>query len=364
LKRLVLLGAGHAHLHVLRDIARRPPRDARVTLISPQPAMLYSGMLPGLVAGHYRLEQCQVPLAPLLAGSEIRWLETAASAIEAEARKVRLGDGSTVGYDALSIDTGATMSREAIPGSAEHGLFVRPIERLPALWEALRRRAEDRYTVVVVIGGGPAGFELALAARHALGRQGHVSLVSGGEPLLPGYARGVRARALSVLRRRGVMLFDAACTELRATQVVLEGGTRLYCDAPLLAIGASAPEWLRGSGLALDADGYIATRQSLQSTSHPEVFAAGDVASRADAPRPKSGVHAVRAGPPLARNLRRWLADAPLAAHRPQVRSLNLLSCGRREAIAAWGSLAWQGRWVWWWKDSIDRAFVKRYRPR
>ena len=361
MKRLVLLGAGHAHLHVLRDMVRRPPADTRVTLVTPYPQTLYSGMLPGHVAGHYRLEQCAIPIAPLLAGSAVQVVADAALGIDAAARRVRLAQGAPVGYDVLSIDTGAAMSRAAIAGSAAHGIFLRPIERFPALWQALRQRAEEHFLCVVVIGGGAGGFEIALAARHALGERGHVSIVGGGVPLLAGYGAAARARALATLRRRGVLLFDEACTEVRATQVVLASGMRLACDAPLLAIGASAPEWLAASGLELDAKGFIATRPTLQSVSHAEVFAAGDVAARADAPRPRSGVYAVRAGPPLARNLRRYLADAPLRPYTPQARSLNLLSCGRREVIASWGPLALQARWAWWWKDRIDRGFVARY---
>ena len=363
MKRLLLLGAGHAHLHVLRELARRPPPDARVTLVTPHPQVLYSGMVPGYVAGHYRLEQCAIPLAPLVAGSALQLVAGSAVALEADARRVRLADGSTLGYDVLSLDTGAPMSREAIPGSAEHGLFVRPLERFVALWDALKRRAEERYLCVVVLGGGAAGFELVLAARHALGERAHVSLVTGGAPLLGELAAAARPRAAGGRRRRGVLVLDEPCVELRATQVVLASGLRLACDAPLLAIGGSAPAWLRGSGLGLDAAGFVATRPTLQSVTHAEVFAAGDVASRADAPRPRSGVYAVRAGPPLAANLRRWLADEPLRPHVPPARSLNLLSCGAREAIASWGGLAARGRWAWWWKDRIDRRFVARYRP-
>ena len=99
----------------------------------------------------------------------------------------------------------------------------------------------------------------------------------------------------------------------------------------------------------------------MQSTSHPEVFAAGDVASRADAPHAKSGVYAVRAGPALALNLRRYIGGGALEPHVPQARTLNLISCGERKAIVAWGGWSAQGRWAWWWKDRIDRAFVARY---
>ena len=141
-------------------------------------------------------------------------------------------------------------------------------------------------------------------------------------------------------------------------------GTRLPCDAVLLALGAAAPRWLAGSGLALDERGFVATGPTLQSVSHPEVFAAGDVATRTDAPHPKSGVHAVRAGPPLAANLRRWLMGEALRVHTPQARTLYLLSCGERRAIASWGGWSAEGRWVWRWKDHIDRAFVARYTRR
>jgi NADH dehydrogenase FAD-containing subunit len=132
----------------------------------------------------------------------------------------------------------------------------------------------------------------------------------------------------------------------------------------VLAIGAGTPTWLQGSGLALDEAGFVSTEATLQSTSHPEVFAAGDVATRIDAPHPRSGVYAVRAGPPLALNLRRFVAGGALEPYMPPRRTLNLLSCGGHHAIATWGPWSTEGRWVWWWKDRIDRAFVARYTAR
>jgi NADH dehydrogenase FAD-containing subunit len=142
---------------------------------------------------------------------------------------------------------------------------------------------------------------------------------------------------------------------------MLASGARLACDAPLLAIGAQAPAWLAGSGLALDDAGFLAVNACQQSLSHPHVFAAGDVASRLDAPHPRSGVHAVRAGPALLANLRAALQAQPLVPYTPPARTLNLLACGARYAIASWGNWSFEGRWVWHWKDHIDRKFVARY---
>ncbi|CAG1016858.1 partial NADP-reducing hydrogenase subunit HndC, partial [Burkholderiaceae bacterium] len=212
-------------------------------------------------------------------------------------------------------------------------------------------------------GGGAGGVELAMALQHRLAGRGRVSLVTGGPPPLASYKPTVQARARRALKRCGVTLFEDSCEEIADGHVVLgRHGGRLACDAPVVAIGNTAPPWLRESGLALDEQGFIATGPTLQSSSHPEVFAAGDVATRLDAPRPRSGVFAVRAGPPLALNLRRFVAGGELQPYRPQRRSLNLLSCGGRHAIASWGGWSAEGGWVWWWKDRIDRAFIREFR--
>lgn len=362
MKHLVLLGGGHAHLHVLRALAQRPLAGARVTLVSPFPGQTYSGMVPGVLAGRYAPDDCVIPLARLAASAGAERIESAAVGLDAAQRRVMLANGQGLDYDTLSVDTGPVMDRDAIPGAREHALFVRPIEHFLRLWSGLLALAHDRVLDVVVVGGGAGGIEIALALQHRLGERARLTLVTGGAPPLAGHAAGAQRRVRRALARRAVALFEDTCTAIGPTHLQLGCGSRLRCDAPLLAIGTRAPAWPAGSGLALDPQGFIATGASLQSTSHPEVFAVGDVASRIDAPRPKSGVYAVRAGPPLLENLRRWLAGARLREHRPPRRALSLLACGDRHAIASWGAWSGEGRWVWWWKDRIDRAFVAGFR--
>ena len=101
--------------------------------------------------------------------------------------------------------------------------------------------------------------------------------------------------------------------------------------------------------------------ESLQSVSHREVFAAGNAAAF-PCPLPKSGVYAVRQGAVLARNLKRAIVGRPLKPYRPQEKTLYLISCGRKYAIASRGAWSAEGAWAWRWKDWIDRRWMARFR--
>lgn len=364
MKHLVMLGAGHAHVHLLSTLATQPPAGARVTLVSPHARQTYSGMVPGFVAGHYALDDCVIPLAPLLANSGVTWLARSATGIDAAARTVTLDDGSILDYDVLSINTGPVQDRQTIetmmPGAREHGLFVRPIEAFTALWPQVAQMGDNRALRLAVIGGGAAGIELAMAVAHRLPNAA-ITLLSGEAPAGASYLPKVQSRILAALKRRRITVLQERATGITATDVCLGNGANLACDVPLIAIGAHAPAWLQTSGLALDAHGFVAVDACQRSSSHPTVFAAGDVASRIDRDLPKSGVYAVRAGPPLADNLRAVLGGVDPKPYTPQQRSLNLISCGDHRAIASWGQWHAQGRWVWWLKNWIDRGFVKKY---
>ena len=364
MKQLLLAGGGHAQVHVLRALAAQPLPGVRVTLVTPYARQMYSGMVPGLVAGHYAVGQCVIPLAPLARAAGVDFVEDALVGLDADRGEARLAGGTARHWDAISLDTGPVMDRDALPGAREHGLFVRPIETFVERFDAWRARAAARPLATVVVGGGAAGAELALALayrqRSAGAPGGRVALVAGGA-VLAGFAAGVRRRAVRALRDRGIAVHELAASAVGIDRVVLADGTTLPCDAAVIATGASAPAWLAGSGLALDARGFVLTAATLQSVSHPAVFAAGDVATRAVRPHPKSGVYAVRAGPPLAASLRAWAEGRAPAPYTPQRRTLYLLSLGERRAIASWGPLAAEGDWVWRWKDRIDRGFIARY---
>ncbi|MCU0870242.1 MAG: FAD-dependent oxidoreductase, partial [Burkholderiales bacterium] len=363
--RVLLVGGGHAHVGVLRAFARQRPKDVAVTLASPLPHAVYSGMVPGLVAGHYALDAVRIDLRALCDAAGAQFVALAAVGLEPDAAAVRLQGGARLDADVMSIDTGA--SPPLAPGVRADGalphLSVKPIEPFLSRWRALRVAAVATTQHIVVVGGGAGGVELA-CAMHWRGRAEHlrlaVTLVTGASGLLAGHAAPVRARVLRHLHAKRITVVDGVgVAAVRERRVALTDATTLDADAMVWATGAGAPDWLAGSRLARDARGFVAIDPRLRSVSHPHVFAAGDVATHAPAPWPKSGVYAVRQGPVLAENLLRFVRAQPLLPFRAQARALALIATGPRHAIASWGAWSAEGAWVWRGKDWIDRRFVR-----
>lgn len=367
MKQLLLAGAGHAHLHVLKSLAAQRLHDVQVTLVSPHARQMYSGMLPGWIAGHYALEACAVRLEPLAKAAGVRFLQDSVAGMDADRHIVRCIDAGDIGYDLLSIDTGARLDASSLAATGAELLPVRPLEAFVVAWNRqVERFARAGRAAVAVVGGGAAGVELALAVRHRLAHllgngKARVTLVAGAG-LLAGHGPTVIARAERALRERGVGIVRSYAAGAPAG-LQLADGRELPVDCVVAATGVTPPDWLADSRLALDEHGFLAVGDGQRSTSYPAVFAAGDIATRVDAPHAKSGVYAVRAGPVLSANLARALAGRPLVSYRPQRRSLYLLATGPKEAIVSWWGLSAAGKWAWRWKDRIDRRFLKQYDP-
>jgi pyridine nucleotide-disulfide oxidoreductase family protein len=355
-RRVLLLGGGHAHAWVLLQWIGAPPGDARVTLVTPQRNQLYSGMLPGLVAGHYALDECVIDLAALAARAGAGVVYDRVTSIDPRRRVVRTERSGELAYDVASLNVGSLPAYGSVPGAPGQALPAKPFEPFVQAWSRLRARG-GRLRLAVV-GAGAAGVELAMAMAYALergGQRGEVALYAERAAFSPALGRRV-ARALA---RNGVELLPATRVEaLEPGPVVLAAGERRPFDAVVWTGGAAPLPWFAPSGLELDAAGFVLVDETLRSVSHPEVFAVGDSATLRGAPHPKSGVYAVRHAPVLARNLR-----GEAKRYAPQRRSLALLSCGARYAIASWDGLAAEGAWAWRWKDRIDRRWIARFAP-
>ena len=370
MKRVVLLGGGHSHLEVVRRLGPNRIGNAEISLVDPAQFATYSGMLPGLIAGHYTFNDCNVDLARLALRCGVRFLPLRANGMDIARRQIALSDGTLLDYDIASLDVGSTPPTAGTPGAAEHAVAAKPFTVFAQRWDRLIAAAQaGALRKVVVIGGGAAGVELALAMHHRLAQatMPHAidfAVVTDAQCLLPDHNRQTRTALERALAQRGIAVYlNSRVTRVETTKAILgDAAEVIACDATVWATGAGAPSWLADTELALDARGFIRIDEQLASVSNPEIFAAGDCATIDGHRYPKSGVYAVRQGPVLAENLRRALAGERLARYRPQQRALALISTGNRYAVATYGRYALEGAWVWRWKDYIDRKFVRRYR--
>jgi selenide,water dikinase len=370
---IVLVGGGHAHVHVLKAFGDQPLAGSRVTLVSRDLMTPYSGMMPGVVCGFYRYDEAHIDLTALATASGARLVHGEAVGLDREGKRVILASGLSVRYDVVSIDVGIGPDLGSITGAAEHGIAVKPIASFLVKLERLRADARAGLVRhVVTVGGGAAGVELVLAVRTRLiadavaegrdGRRFAFTLVTA-EELLASHNARVRAAFRRILAARGVALHEGRpVAAITADHVRMGDGMTIPADAALVTTNAAAPAWFERTGLALGRGGFLAVGPTLQVISDADVFAAGDCAELIETPREKSGVFAVRAGPPLAGNLRRRARGQAPVPWWPQARHLSLITTGERYVIASRGRFKAEGAWLWTVKDWLDRRWMRAYR--
>lgn len=374
LRTIVLVGGGHSHVGVLRHFGMHPLPGVRLVLVSTDIHTPYSGMLPGYIAGHYRHDEVHIDLGKLAAFAGAVLHQDSVIGIDRARRLVLLRDAAPLPYELLSINIGATPQVAGVRGAAEHSVPVKPIQRFNQRWLTLLERVRQQAgpITIAVVGGGAGGVELTLAMQYrlrgelqALGRdpdQLRFHLLTQSADIMPTHNPGVRRRFAQVLAQRGVHVHcGAEVSEVHATGLRTTGGQTLAADETIWVTQAGGPAWLRGTGLALDAKGFIEVNVHLQSLSDTRIFAAGDIAALVHQPLEKAGVFAVRQARPLADNLRRSLLGEPLRSYHPQRQWLALISTGDKHAVASRGALGFEGDWVWRWKDWIDRRFMRRF---
>lgn len=371
IRRLVLVGAGHAHVEVLRRWALARDPDVELTLVVDRPVSIYSGMVPGFVAGQYAAEELEIDVRRLARYAGARLIPARVTRIDPEARLIEAHGVPAIPYDVLSLNVGSAVAGLDLPGVREHAVATRPIAGLVEAIDEIRAKARAFPRAepfrVAVVGAGSGGVELAFCLRERLLSDGvvdpRVVLLDSGPELLPGATPRLRKRIGRAAARRGIGFRGGVrVAAIEGGSLLFKHGEKLEWEALIWVAGAAAHAF-PGRSLPVDERGFVRVEPTLQVVGHPEIFAAGDCASLAHAPAvPKAGVYAVRAGPVLASNLRRYLQGEALKDFRPQSDFLSILNLGDGTAIAAkWGRTL-EGRWVLRLKDRIDRSFMEKYR--
>lgn len=363
MRRLILVGAGHAHAQVLKAWASAPRSDVELVLVSPHALAPYSGMVPGWLSGVYRYDEIVIDFVQLAARAGARWICAEIDSMDPDRQSISLSNGQSLGYDWLSLNVGSTLQPSTDALCAQM-LPMRPLADLYQRYETLlshwRSEAGDQPLRVVAVGGGAAGFESLLAVLRRLRQERPDRVVQGllmtsGSRVLPDYPARVQRVALRTLYDAGVDV---------QVNTVWHDSRDQGSDWILWATGAQSHAWQRDparrGALAVSAEGYVLIDAQLRSVSHPNIFAVGDCAQWTPA-LPKAGVYAVRMGPVLSYNLHATLNGSSLRNYQPQRRFLSLLATADGRAIASRGCWTWSGRWAWYLKNDIDRRFIRRF---
>jgi selenide, water dikinase len=364
---LVLIGGGHAHALVLRKWAMNPLAGVRLSVINPSPTAPYTGMLPGHIAGHYSREELDIDLVQLARVAGVRLILDHVTGMQAAEQRVQLASGRVLTYDIASLDIGITADMPAIPGFSTCAVGAKPLDIYAARWRSFLAevQAGRKRPHVGVIGAGVAGVELAMAMAHALHTftaTAQVHLFEAADTLT-GTSTATRKRLLRALKARGITLHSASrVQQIMADAVNLDDDRRVEADFVVGAAGAFAQPWLAQTDLPLTDDGFVIVGPDLRVQGQASLFAVGDCAHMAHAPRPKAGVFAVRAAPVLHDNLRAIATGRATRPFHPQRGYLKLISLGEKSAIAEKFGLGVAGPWLWQWKDRIDQAFMDKFR--
>ena len=357
--RLVLAGAGHAHLVAIRrwiDSGYRPPEGT--VLINPHSQAWYSGMMPGLIANRFSKEQCAVELAPLCRALGIELLIGEIAELDASQREIKLKDGKLLKYQYLSLNVGSKPPQPAHSDGSVELAPAKPFAQFTRCWETWQERNDVMN--LSVLGAGAAAFELALALHKSLPRA-NISLICS-STLLSTYPIGLQKRATKILCQRGIRLVNnSRINSVSNGYLISEDGRQVQsANALVIATGAAALSWQARCGLACDQHGFVQVGPTLQSKSHPEVLASGDCASLPGAVH--SGVYAVRQGASLFNIIPAWLEGKKSDEYKPQKRALALLATADGNALMSYGGISAGGRILGMYKDYLDKTFIRRHR--
>lgn len=368
IQRVVLAGAGHAHLHVAAHARELIAGGAQVTLVAPA-TFWYSGRASAVLGGAIAPEADQIDPKALIEAAGGRFVEGRVASLDRAARQVILTDGTRLDYDWLSFNVGSVVDTRKLAFSADDRDIwpVKPIAELSQLRACLQARFQrgDKPRVAVV-GGGATGCEMAfnlhaLARRH--GGEIDLRLIHANSRLAPHLPARASRRLAAQLRALGVDIrLDSRVLSLDERTLCLEDGQRLDVDTLVIATGLRAPDWLATLGLAFD-DGLIVD-QTLRLIDDRRLFAAGDCAHLQGFELPCLGVFGVRQAPVLLANLIASLAGQPMTSYQPQSRWLSILELGDGTGLAVRGPLWWHGRTSRWLKHRLDRQFLDRYQQR
>jgi len=363
-KKIVIVGAGHAHLTILKNLQEFKNTGHDVTVVSSSSLHYYSGMGPGMLSGIYRPEEIRFNVKNMSEDRGAVFIEDKVIKIHPQKKEIDLQSGQTLAYDVMSVNTGSFVPVEAPVFSDDLIITVKPIENMLNARRKIIDGLKNKELKITVVGGGPTGVEVAGNLDRLVGNESgkcRITLIAGTR-LLRQFKDGVRNRVLNSLVRRKVHVIEKTrVSAIKGRSVALSDGSDIESDIVFMAVGVKPSPLFKDSGFTIGQDGGMLVNQYLQSVSYPEVFGGGDCISFQPQPLEKVGVYAVRQNPILLNNLQSFLNGNALQQFVPQKSVLLAFNMGDGTAVVQWHSLVWGGRLGFALKNYIDQKFMKNF---
>jgi NADH dehydrogenase FAD-containing subunit len=364
-KNLVLVGGGHAHLTCLKMLKQFVDRGHRVTLISPTPYHYYSGMGPGMLGGTYSPREIRFNIRRMAESAGAEFVAGAVTHIDGQKRFLTLSAGQKVAFDVASFNTGSSVPLNSVTITDCQNVFsVKPIINLLKARRAILALLRDRKLRILIVGGGPAGLEIAGNAWkliHDQSGEAQITLLAG-KRLLGNFPEQVRRLALRSFEARTIEIIEGThLSTLEHGSAKLADGRQLPFDVALLALGVKPDPLFSDSGLATGPDGGLLVNEYLHALDYPNIFGGGDCISFQGRPLDKVGVYAVRQNPVLFNNLLASLEGQHLIPFLPQSDYLLIFNLGNGRGIFWRKNWVWNGRLAFILKNYIDRKFMRKF---
>jgi NADH dehydrogenase FAD-containing subunit len=364
-RHLVLIGAGHAHLTCLKSLRDFATRGHQVTVIGPGTHHYYSGMGPGMLGQTYRPQEIRFNSQRLAEAGGARFVKGLVARVDPRERKLVMASGEEISYDVVSFNIGSGIPTAGVTiGETTNVFTVKPIEQLLCAQKSIVEQLSQKSPELLVVGGGPAGVEIAGNLRRLVRRNNgtaNVTLVAGSR-VMGDLPDTVRQRVLASFQRRDIRVIEGPhLTAVEAGKVRLTDGRELPFDFLFLALGVKPPNLFQDSGLPTGPDGGLLVNEFLQSVAHPDIFGGGDCIYFQPQPLDKVGVYAVRQNPLLRENLMAALEGGTLKPFQPGGAYLLIFNMGDGRGIFRKQNMVFDGRLAFWLKDYIDRRFMRKF---
>ena len=362
-KVLVLVGAGHANIQVLKKLTMKNYEGLQIITINNGYTSLYSGMTPGLIENYYVLEDASINLAKLCKNAGSVFINDEVIKLDEKKNIIYLKKHPPIKYNLLSLNIGCQSKINDLEISKEAEIIkVKPISNLVNKINSIEKLIlKEKVISCSIIGGGIGGIEIAFALQSRYQNSIKLNLFADQNNIEKNINSRTYKKLIALLSYKNINFVNSRIKNIKENHVEDEEGKKFPTRISIISTGAMSLPWIIDSGLSLDESGFINVNSFLQSESHKNIFATGDIASLNYQIRAKSGVMAVRQGEKLKENLFRFLLNKDPIHFKPQSSWLCLIGTGGKNALLNWGQFTIHGKLIWQLKELIDRKFVEKF---